>query len=54
MKNKQKDMQRLLINKRDHFDFKEIAESNGMKMYALFEQMLDEYVYNHRLPQRRK
>jgi len=47
------DMQRLLINKADHEDFKEIANSKGMKMYSLFESMLNDYIYQNRLPKRR-
>lgn len=50
---KQEDMQRLLINKADHEDFKEIANDKGLKMYALFEIMLNDYIYENRLPKRR-
>jgi len=53
MSNKQENMQRLLINKSDHEDFKAIANNKGLKMYALFEMMLDEYIYQNRLPKRR-
>jgi hypothetical protein len=53
MSKKQTDMQRLLVNKVDHEDFKEIANNKGLKMYALFEIMLNEYIYQNRLPHRR-
>ena len=43
------DMKKLLINKEDHQDFKEIAQKRGMKMYSLFYEMLNDYKYKEML-----
>lgn len=46
------DMKKLLINKEDHEDFKKIAKKRGMKMYALFSEMLSDYKYKEMLSRR--
>ena len=46
------DMKKLLINKEDHKDFKELAHKRGMKMYSLFSEMLSDYKYKEMLARR--
>ncbi len=41
-------MKKLLIKKEDHEAFKEIAQRKGMKMYALFSDVLADLKYNDR------